>query len=212
MTPEAERTDMRNLSWRLEKIDRHYQWYRSNNSWNYEPITVTTKVADGRIDATAASEPQITVPVTYTQALRPGHPAGLESSEVTLAIARKIKAGHAAGVALTRIHRHTIVGTGTVLDRFRLPQVVAAARADAEVGHCGGQPPTETTSANVPSHRAATPAIIAAVVRRRLIAEPICRRAASGSSRLLSQPPGSPSWGTVPGECQSPRRGGSARR
>jgi uncharacterized protein YfaS (alpha-2-macroglobulin family) len=65
VTPQGGRADMANLSWRLEKIDRHYQWYRSNNSWNYEPITVTTKVADGRIDATAASEPQITVPVTW---------------------------------------------------------------------------------------------------------------------------------------------------
>ena len=67
----------------------------------------------------------ITVPVTYTQALRPGNATGLESSEVTLAIARKVKGGQATGVTLTQIHRHTIVGTGTILDRFRLDHKAA---------------------------------------------------------------------------------------
>ena len=65
VTPQGARTDMRNLTWQLERIDRHYQWYRSNNSWNYEPITVATKVADGRIDASASAEARITVPVGW---------------------------------------------------------------------------------------------------------------------------------------------------
>jgi len=61
----------------------------------------------------------ITVPVAYTQALS-GSPAGLESAEVTLHIARKLKRRHAVGVTLTRVHRHHISGTGVVVDRFRL--------------------------------------------------------------------------------------------
>ena len=69
---------------------------------------------------TKGGRAEVTVPVTYTQALTPGHPAGLESSEVTLAIAHKIKASQATGVTFRRIHRHAILGTGTVLDRFRL--------------------------------------------------------------------------------------------
>jgi hypothetical protein len=62
---------------------------------------------------------EIVVPVTYTRALS-GHPSGLESSEVTLHIARKVEGRSAVGVTLTRTHHHTILGTGTVIDRFRL--------------------------------------------------------------------------------------------
>src|SRR5690606_30698441 len=60
-----QRTDMPGLSWKLERIERHYQWYRRNDYWNYEPITVTTKIADGTIDASAMSEPRISVPVDW---------------------------------------------------------------------------------------------------------------------------------------------------
>lgn len=62
---DGERTDLKNLSWTLEKVERHYQWYRRNDAWNYEPITVTSKVADGVIDASATSEPRISVPVEW---------------------------------------------------------------------------------------------------------------------------------------------------
>jgi len=66
---------------------------------------------------------EVSVPVTYTQALS-GHPKGLESSEVTLFVAAGLKDGRAAGGKFRRIHRHTILGSGTILDRFRLdPQV-----------------------------------------------------------------------------------------
>jgi hypothetical protein len=61
----------------------------------------------------------VTVPVTYTQALS-GDPVGLESSEVTLYVARKLKHGHAAGKVAKRVHVHSVVGGGTVVDHFRL--------------------------------------------------------------------------------------------
>jgi len=62
---EGERTELKDLSWTLERVDRRYQWYSSNGSWNYEPITTTTKVADGRIDATTAATGRISAPVTW---------------------------------------------------------------------------------------------------------------------------------------------------
>jgi hypothetical protein len=62
---------------------------------------------------------EIAVPVHYTRALS-GGPAGLETAEVTLRIAGKVKARRAVGATLTRTHRHTIVGTGVVVDKFRL--------------------------------------------------------------------------------------------
>jgi hypothetical protein len=44
---------------------------------------------------------EITVPVHYTQALS-GNPTGLETAEVSLHIARKVKARRAVGATLTR--------------------------------------------------------------------------------------------------------------
>ena len=29
--------------WTLVKVERNYQWYRSGNSWNYEPVTFTDR-------------------------------------------------------------------------------------------------------------------------------------------------------------------------
>ncbi len=63
--PAGERVDVKNVRWSLIKLDRHYQWYRNGNSWNYEPITSTTLVKDGTVDATAAAEPMISVPVDW---------------------------------------------------------------------------------------------------------------------------------------------------
>ncbi len=65
LDPDGERIDLANLSWKLERIERSYQWYRSNNSWNYEPVTTTSKVAAGVIAARADSEVQIVAPVRW---------------------------------------------------------------------------------------------------------------------------------------------------
>ncbi|RST84532.1 hypothetical protein EJC49_20745 [Aquibium carbonis] len=63
--PTGERIDLKGLGWTLKKLDRHYQWYRSGNSWSYEPITTTSLIQDGTVDASATSEPQISVPVSW---------------------------------------------------------------------------------------------------------------------------------------------------
>ncbi|MBS1842829.1 MAG: hypothetical protein JST53_00285 [Actinobacteria bacterium] len=61
----------------------------------------------------------ITVPVAYTQALS-GKSSGLESAEVTLHIASRIKHRRAFGVTATRVHEHHLAGSGVLVDRFRL--------------------------------------------------------------------------------------------
>ncbi|MEP6192966.1 MAG: alpha-2-macroglobulin family protein [Nitratireductor sp.] len=63
--PDGARLDAAGLSWSLVKINRQYQWYRSGNSWRYEPIVSTSLVEEGSIDATAAGEAQISVPVDW---------------------------------------------------------------------------------------------------------------------------------------------------
>jgi hypothetical protein len=69
------------------------------------------KTKDGRAE--------VTVPVTYTQALS-GHPRGLESSEVTLYVADGLQGHRAIGRRFRRIHHHALRGSGTVVDHFRL--------------------------------------------------------------------------------------------
>ncbi|SIS80799.1 alpha-2-macroglobulin family protein [Paracoccus saliphilus] len=63
--PKGQRIAMDGLKWSLLRIDRHYQWYRDGGSWNYEPITTTSLVREGVVDARADSEPQIGVAVDW---------------------------------------------------------------------------------------------------------------------------------------------------
>ena len=44
------RTDMPNVGWTLSRVERHYQWYRYNGRWNWEPVTRRVRVASGEID------------------------------------------------------------------------------------------------------------------------------------------------------------------
>src|ERR1700712_1648151 len=77
-------------------------------------------IGEIKLVKTKGGRAEVTVPVTYTQALRPGHAAGLESSEVTLYIAGGLKGRRAVGGKFRRIHDHAILGSGTVVDHFRL--------------------------------------------------------------------------------------------
>ena len=52
--------------WSLIKVERNYQWYRSGNSWNYEPVTFTKAVANGTIDIAGDGKPtEVSVPVDW---------------------------------------------------------------------------------------------------------------------------------------------------
>lgn len=62
---EGNRIPLPGAQWSLVKIERNYQWYRSGNSWNYEPVTFTRAVANGRIDLAADREAAISTPVDW---------------------------------------------------------------------------------------------------------------------------------------------------
>ena len=53
---EGKRVDLTGAQWSLVKIERDYQWYRSGNYWNYEPITHTRSVANGTFDLKTGTE------------------------------------------------------------------------------------------------------------------------------------------------------------
>jgi uncharacterized protein YfaS (alpha-2-macroglobulin family) len=53
------------LRWSLLRLEREYQWYRSGENWNYEPVLRTQKVADGSVDATLGDPAKISVPTEW---------------------------------------------------------------------------------------------------------------------------------------------------
>lgn len=61
----GDRKALDGAQWSLVKIERNYQWYRSGNSWNYEPVTFTKAIANGKIDLTTDSEAEISLPVDW---------------------------------------------------------------------------------------------------------------------------------------------------
>ncbi|HTV70388.1 MAG TPA: alpha-2-macroglobulin family protein [Rhizobiaceae bacterium] len=63
--PDGNRKAASGLLWSLVRIERNYQWYRSGNYWNYEPITFTRAIANGTVDPTAEREAEISLPVDW---------------------------------------------------------------------------------------------------------------------------------------------------
>jgi uncharacterized protein YfaS (alpha-2-macroglobulin family) len=51
--------------WRLERIERRYQWYRSDGTWRYEPADFTTLVADGTLVLNQTTPADLTLPVEW---------------------------------------------------------------------------------------------------------------------------------------------------
>jgi hypothetical protein len=35
------------------RVDSKYQWYRNEGYWQYEPVNVTRRIADGTIDVSS---------------------------------------------------------------------------------------------------------------------------------------------------------------
>lgn len=42
---------LQGIRWTLSRVNTSFQWYESDGSWDYEPITATERVADGTLDA-----------------------------------------------------------------------------------------------------------------------------------------------------------------
>jgi alpha-2-macroglobulin len=59
------RTLARSLRYELLRVETHYQWYRQDGSWNYEPVKQTKRVADGTVDVAADKPGRVAVPVTW---------------------------------------------------------------------------------------------------------------------------------------------------
>jgi hypothetical protein len=65
VAPDGKAVAKNGLHWQLLRVDSKYQWYRNEGYWQYEPVKVTRRVADGTIDVSADKPGHISVPVTW---------------------------------------------------------------------------------------------------------------------------------------------------
>lgn len=65
VAPDGLAVGQRGLKYELLRIDTHYQFYKRDGRWNYEPVKTTRRIADGRIDTTLDQPGHISVPVTF---------------------------------------------------------------------------------------------------------------------------------------------------
>ena len=63
--PDGSVMTQRGLRYELLRIETHYQFYKRDGSWNYEPVKTTKRVADGTIDATFDRAARISLPVNF---------------------------------------------------------------------------------------------------------------------------------------------------
>jgi uncharacterized protein YfaS (alpha-2-macroglobulin family) len=65
VAPDGTAVAQRGLHYELLRIDTHYQFYKRDGSWNYEPVKTTKRVADGTVDTTLDKAGHIALPVTF---------------------------------------------------------------------------------------------------------------------------------------------------
>lgn len=61
VAPDGKPLAREGLRYELLKIESHYQWYRQNSSWDYEPVKSTTRVADGDLTVAADQPARVTL-------------------------------------------------------------------------------------------------------------------------------------------------------
>ncbi|MEA2929134.1 MAG: alpha-2-macroglobulin, partial [Hyphomicrobiales bacterium] len=53
------------LRYELLRVERRYQYYRRDGSWEYEPVKTTRRLSDGRVEVAADKPGRISLPVSY---------------------------------------------------------------------------------------------------------------------------------------------------
>ena len=53
------------LHYQLLRIDTHYQYYKRDGAWNFEPVKTTTRIADGKIDTAPDKAGRVSLPVNF---------------------------------------------------------------------------------------------------------------------------------------------------
>ena len=53
------------LRYELLQVETRYQWYRRDNTWDFEPVKLTRRVADGQVNVAAGTPGRISLPVQW---------------------------------------------------------------------------------------------------------------------------------------------------
>lgn len=65
--PDGRALEADGLTWEVARVERRYQWYRTDGSWNYEPVTISKRIANGTLDLEAGQLGRLSVPVDWGQ-------------------------------------------------------------------------------------------------------------------------------------------------
>ncbi len=65
VVPDGKTVQQSGLRYELLKVESRYQWYRRDSNWTYEPIKLTRRVADGRLDVSGTQPGRIAIPVQW---------------------------------------------------------------------------------------------------------------------------------------------------
>jgi alpha-2-macroglobulin len=65
VAPDGTAVAQSGLHYQLLRIETHYQFYKRDGQWNYEPVKTTTRVADGAFDVAADKPGQLSMPVHF---------------------------------------------------------------------------------------------------------------------------------------------------
>lgn len=65
VAPDGTQLAAKDMTWSLLDLDTSYQWYRENGRWNYEPVTVSKRVASGTLSVGADDPGRIEMPVKW---------------------------------------------------------------------------------------------------------------------------------------------------
>ncbi len=65
VAPDGATLAQHGLHYELLRIETHYQFYKRDGSWNYQPVKTTKRVADGTIDTALDKAARISLPVNF---------------------------------------------------------------------------------------------------------------------------------------------------
>jgi alpha-2-macroglobulin len=63
--PDGKALTQSGLHYQLLRIDTHYQYYKRDGAWNFEPVKTTTRIADGTIDTAPDKPGRVSLPVNF---------------------------------------------------------------------------------------------------------------------------------------------------
>jgi uncharacterized protein YfaS (alpha-2-macroglobulin family) len=65
LNPDGSRIEAKSAQWTLKRLTTTYQWFSTDGSWNYEPVTKARKVAGGSVDIGKDASARLSVPVEW---------------------------------------------------------------------------------------------------------------------------------------------------